>query len=278
MGNEVSSDNSNSNSDKTSNSNENNGLITKIWGAPTWDSGHAITFGYPIKPTFEQKLKYRIYFETLGDVLPCVYCRDSYKKFITEDDTKLTDEVLKNRENLTKWFYLLHEKVNKKLCITYHVRYQDVVEKYESYRAKCTDKNKNGCVVPLDYKKISYKNYYNKDCVIIPVLTAKKFVPIAKKVIRGFKNEDNIDRLIDFCDSLNEDYQEIKKTKIWFERNIICNKITKHMRLNGINSKNEDGTLSYHELMLVMLLCCSCSTFDLEETYKEKYHNIIDQS
>ena len=36
-----------------------------------------------------------------------------YKQFITEDP--INDDVMKNRENLTKWLYRVHNKVNNKL-------------------------------------------------------------------------------------------------------------------------------------------------------------------
>ena len=38
---------------------KNNGLITKIWGEAGWTFNHAATFGYPLEPTEEQKIKYK---------------------------------------------------------------------------------------------------------------------------------------------------------------------------------------------------------------------------
>jgi len=49
------SSNISDNLDLNSESNINNGLITKIWGPPTWDCLHSFTFGYPVHPTDEQK-------------------------------------------------------------------------------------------------------------------------------------------------------------------------------------------------------------------------------
>src|SRR5579872_3793999 len=42
----------------STNPDSNNGLITSIWGPPEWESFHSFTFGFPIKPTEEQKLDY----------------------------------------------------------------------------------------------------------------------------------------------------------------------------------------------------------------------------
>ena len=91
-----------------SNPDSNNGLITSIWGPATWESFHSITFGYPIKPTEEQKHDYLEYFRYLGKVLPCIYCRQSYQKFINEGEAKLDMLVMESRETLTKWGHVLH--------------------------------------------------------------------------------------------------------------------------------------------------------------------------
>ena len=80
---------------------KNNGLITKIWGQVGWIFNHSVTFGYPIQPTEEQKQQYKQYFISLGHVLPCRYCRESYHNFITSGPTALTDDVLESRESLT---------------------------------------------------------------------------------------------------------------------------------------------------------------------------------
>lgn len=251
----------------------NNGLITKIWGSPSWESGHAITFGYPINPTDEQKKIYHDYFVLFGKVLPCKYCRDSYQEFILEPDTLLNEDVFKNRETLTKWFWKMHERVNKKLGITYHFTFEDLNNKYESFRARCSpttplvsenntnisNKNVKGCVVPLDYKKVSYKNYYNKDCVIIPLEIAEKYLPMARKM---FSNQ-RVDEFILMIKRFNSDYQKIKLQPIWYQRNRLCNRIIKYMRLNGIQPIDHDGNITKHELMLVMMLCCSCPVQDL---------------
>src|SRR5947207_780423 len=81
----------------------NNGLITNIWGPNEWEGFHAKTFGYPIEPTYEEKMNSLIYFIFEGYVLPCIFCRMSYQKFINEGDTMLDMSVMESRETLTKW-------------------------------------------------------------------------------------------------------------------------------------------------------------------------------
>ena len=235
---------------------KNNGLITKIWGGPGWIFNHSVTFGYPLEPTEEQKIKYKNYFISLGDVLPCRYCRESYKKFITNGDTALTDEVLKNRETLTKWFYRVHEAVNAKLEINYGVTYDDLVEKYESFRAKCGKPNKTdkGCIAPLDYKAFSFKKLYNIDAPYVSIEIVKPFVNIAR--IRGLNNVYFV--FLELVDKLNGDLSKLKKQECWQDRNKYCQYQIRYMRENAIDSvENEgiwEGTPTIDELKLLMFL------------------------
>jgi len=223
-------------------SNANNGLITKIWGPPAWEFLHSITFGYPINPTPEQKEAYKDFFIRVGDILPCKYCRESYKKFISKGNTKLTDKVLENRESLTNWFYLIHEQVNQKLGVSYGVTYEDICDKYESYRAKCSKKKvkkEKGCITPLDEKAESYKNAYNKNCPLIPFNISKQFKYYAK--LRGLGKEEfyYLEKIKD-----KEDLTKLMDDKccsMWCKRNKECNEIIKDMRLFGKDSLEKEG-------------------------------------
>ena len=93
-------------------------MMTKIWGPPMWTALHSITFGYPVSPTNDHKKYYKTFFESVGDILPCRYCRESYKEFITESgqNYELTDSVFDNRESLSRWLYNLHNRINNKRC------------------------------------------------------------------------------------------------------------------------------------------------------------------
>jgi hypothetical protein len=119
--------------------NSDQGLVTKIWGPHLWITLHSISFGYPIKPTEDDKNNYLNFFKFLGDVLPCSYCRDSFNEFIITGNTKLTNETVKNRETLCEWLYLIHEAVNNKLGVNYGVSFVDVINKYEKFRIEKTN-------------------------------------------------------------------------------------------------------------------------------------------
>ena len=249
---------------------KNNGLITKIWGEPGWTFNHAATFGYPLEPTDEQKIKYKNYFISLGDVLPCRYCRESYQIMITTGDTALTDEVLENRETLTKWFWRVHNAVNDKLEVDYGFTYEDLIEKYESFRAKCgkPTQTAKGCVAPLDYKAFSFKKLYYKDAPIVPLQTVKPFIKLAE--IRGL--DPKYFTFLDLAFALNGDFTLLKKQKSWPLRNKFCQKRIISMRENAIPSIEEDGiwkgTPTMDELKLLMFLSSNLNRTELADVTK----------
>lgn len=146
--------------------NVNNGLMTKVWGPPGWMFLHSITMGYPLKINdfnenhIIRKNNTKLFFESIGHVFPCKYCRISYLKFI---DELPIDNFLDSRKNLAFWLYQIHNKVNHKLGVPKCdiPSFKKIYQKFDSYRAECSKtthsqriKNLNkGCVVPKDGKK-----------------------------------------------------------------------------------------------------------------------------
>ena len=102
--------------------NAKNGLMTKVWGPAGWLFLHCISFGYPENPqTYDlehghpvgsTRVAYRRFFQELGNVFPCRYCRDSYKDFVRDDPV---DPHLGSRDELVTWFWRIHNRVNEKL-------------------------------------------------------------------------------------------------------------------------------------------------------------------
>lgn len=237
------------------NPDSNNGLITKIWGPPCWDTFHSVQFGYPIEPTTEQMSDYKNFLILLGKVLPCSFCRDSYAKFIT-GDVPLTDEVMRSRENLTKWGYDLHNRVNKKLGMDYGVTYEELCYKFESFRAKCTKTGK-GCIMPLNLKSKSYQNADIRRAPVIDTTYAKKLIPHAKTL--GLNNYEVI---------LNKSIKSKRNSEHWMIRDILCGKIIKYMRTNGESALDETGLPSVYEMILISLLSTSLEKEKLDEIIK----------
>jgi hypothetical protein len=134
----------------------NNGLMTNIWGPPSWKFLHCVTFGYPVDPDLDKKNEYKQFFTLVGGILPCGACRESYKSFIKDGDTELTDEVMKNRTTLSEWLYKIHNRVNDKLDNSYGVSFKNVQDRFESYRAGNINSQ---CGGTAKIKKIKRKKY-----------------------------------------------------------------------------------------------------------------------
>ena len=136
------------------------GMLTSVWGPSLWHYLHTMSFNYPVKPTAQDKKKYKEFVLTLKYILPCKYCRINFK-----DNLKaipLNGNALKNRKTFSKWMYCLHEHINKMLKKKSGLSYCDVRERYENFRARCstTDikkrlntKKEKGCIDPLYGKK-----------------------------------------------------------------------------------------------------------------------------
>lgn len=216
----------------------NNGLITKIWGPPMWESFHSITFGYPISPNEEQKRNYMNYFANLGNVLPCKYCRESYNEFISEGSAKITNDIFENRDSLTKWGYRLHNRVNKKLGIDYGTTYVDLRNKYENYRAKCSNTPKikqKGCTIPATNQSYHMNQY--KDAPFVNPEIVKLFVDYAK-------HRDVDINALNFYNSNKNNIDNLLSDKLcskWTKRNRICCKIISTMRIRNVDPLEKSG-------------------------------------
>lgn len=144
------------------------GMLTTVWGPSLWHSLHTISFNYPVKPTLQDKKNYKRFIMNLRYVLPCKYCRMNFKRNIKE--VPLNDKALKNRNNFSHWMFKLHEHINKMLGKKSGLKFCDVRERYEHFRARCTEdketvkiveiipknktrKKEKGCVEPLFGKK-----------------------------------------------------------------------------------------------------------------------------
>ena len=137
--------------------NNNNGMLTSVWGPSLWHTLHCISVNYPVQPTTEDKKHYKNFINSLRYVLPCKYCRSNLTTNLQK--VPLNADALKNRENFSKWMYILHEKVNKNLGKRNNLQFRDIQDRYEHFRARCyhtqsggsTNKHKNekGCVEPI---------------------------------------------------------------------------------------------------------------------------------
>ena len=121
----------------------NDGMMTSIWGASMWHFLHTMSFNYPVKPTSEDKKKYRNFILSLSGVLPCKHCRDNLLKNFKLLPLKM--EHMKNRETFSMYVYQLHETVNHMLKKKCKLSYEDVRDRYEHFRSKCVIETKTKC-------------------------------------------------------------------------------------------------------------------------------------
>lgn len=121
-------------------------MMVSRWGPPGWKYLHSVAHGYPESPSEYDAQKYKIFFTAVGKTLPCRLCRESYVNFVTENPVRTG-----SRQELTRWLWEIHNKVNDKLGRTYKTSDFDSTTKYyESFRAKCSNTpNSKGCTDAL---------------------------------------------------------------------------------------------------------------------------------
>lgn len=147
----------------------NDGMLTTVWGPPLWHYLHTMSFNYPVNPTCKDKKNYKEFICHLKNVLPCGKCRKNFVHNLKS--VPLNRHALKNRKNFSMWMYKMHEHINKMLRKKSGLSYNQVRERYEHFRARCTQDNKkrllknktrknkktkkkeDGCVEPLYGKK-----------------------------------------------------------------------------------------------------------------------------
>lgn len=110
--------------------NSTSGMSTKVWGKASWKFLFSCIMGrYPLKINKNNKEHMIIQKEFknllvngLQNILPCVYCRNSFKDFLKELPIK---QYLIGRIELMYWLYLMKDKVNNKLINQEKICYLD---------------------------------------------------------------------------------------------------------------------------------------------------------
>jgi hypothetical protein len=158
----------------------NNGFMTSVWGPCLWFFIHLTSFNYPVNPTPENKKHYRDFILSLENILPCGKCRKNLS--INLKKLPLTDADMENRDTFSRYIFNLHETVNTMLKKKSGLKYEDVRDRFENFRAQCkkTQKKRShkGCTEPT-------KGHIKSKCVIQIVPKTKKCntLNISKKCI-----------------------------------------------------------------------------------------------
>ena len=142
----------------------NDGMMTNIWGPAMWHFLHTMSFNYPIHPTQQQKKHYRSFIDNLKNILPCGKCRINLLHNFTV--LPLTNVHLENRDSFSRYIFELHNVINTMLCKRIHITYEEVREKYENFRARCSSsiKQKKQKICNATKKKREKMN--EKGCII----------------------------------------------------------------------------------------------------------------
>lgn len=132
--------------------NSNNGMQTSLFG-PIWFTLHLISFNYPVNPTQQDKVNYMNFIKSFKYTLPCVYCRNNLESNLKKINFNMNS--MKNRETFSRSIYDLHNCVNKMLNKKIKISYNEVRDRYESFRSRCdeTQLNKDVKFIQVKYNK-----------------------------------------------------------------------------------------------------------------------------
>ena len=171
------------------------------WGPGGWNFLHTMTFNYPLEPTEYDKERYSKFFNITGEMLPCKYCRNSYKKYIKYVPI---EPFLEDREGVSYWLYRIHQLVNDKV-FKKNVSFKQVVKEYEKIRAKCGKLNRNNDI-DKKFKTCQIKNKKEN--------TSEVDICCFVNKARGkyqIKIDNMVDKLIESDENPNIDYLDYLK-------------------------------------------------------------------
>ena len=130
-------------------------MNTTFWGPSGWEFLHTLSFIYPDKPSYNDKVKMQHFMNSINYILPCKYCRISFTKYTK---SLPIDDYLESKDKMVEWLYKIHNKVNKKLRKQGFCKYENpelslVKDKYKSILEQlysiCKNKkniNNNNCI------------------------------------------------------------------------------------------------------------------------------------
>ncbi len=173
-------------------------LGPESWGPHAWKFIHIVALAYPVKPTLEEKQNYKRFYTTIGDIIPCVHCREHYKEHLLKNP--ITDDILINRKKLLNWTIDIHNEVNKlngKNTYDYDTAVELIKRNYEcspivqNNKPQVTEPNTNNIVNKID------TNIVNKPDTNNIIVNKTDNIKIIEE-IKNEKNNDNTKYVILF--------------------------------------------------------------------------------
>ncbi len=184
-------------------------MDTRFWGPDGWLLLHSIAAYYPDQPTVDDKALYVKFFETIQDVLPCIYCRNSFAQYNLELDLK---SYLDDSRSLSNWLFQMHNKVNDKLegqglPVSRNDNFDEIYKYYRRYVREVNPLNLPGwdfiyCIFfnfPLarDGAKLTKRRYesYRDFIELLPYVTPfKMFSSVLKVHLKQLTIKDYMSR------------------------------------------------------------------------------------
>jgi hypothetical protein len=87
-------------------------LNPEVWGPHAWFFIESSVLSYPDNPTDSDKKKMSTFLKSIQYAIPCEGCRHHYKSNLKSNP--LTDNVLKNKDELFKWVVEMHNSANRR--------------------------------------------------------------------------------------------------------------------------------------------------------------------
>lgn len=125
------------------------GANTGFWGSRLWDSLFvSIIARYPVRikttDDIEIKQAFKSMLVNLSIIIPCIFCRNSFKEFLKELPI---EPYLVGRIELMYWLYKIKDKVNIKLICQENI---------------CYNEEKGKLKAMVYTKEVTEKEYYEK--------------------------------------------------------------------------------------------------------------------
>ena len=139
----------------------------KIWGPKLWFISHAISFNYPEIPTQTDKENHIAWFTLYKDMIMCEVCKKHYSEHFAKHPV---DKHLGSRDDLIRWVWQLHNKVNESLNKTPWT-FEQMMEHYSKIFSQTCTINANKCTAPTEPPKPS-KNIFSWNYVILFIMNA----------------------------------------------------------------------------------------------------------
>lgn len=82
----------------------------KLWGPHFWHMMRTVAHNYPMTPSGADKSNTKVFFVSIGNILPCKKCKDHYKSLMTKNTI---DDKLCCKTCLIKWVENIYTEIKK---------------------------------------------------------------------------------------------------------------------------------------------------------------------